>query len=75
MKTAGYDVVLLLNEKFLSQISGALLYNGFFTFNGHEDLSTRIKPDQLAKIPTDLRTFLKLGYRLKLNYEDRKSVV
>lgn len=69
MKTAGYDVVLLLNEKFLSQISGALLYNGFFTFNGHEDLSTRIKPDQLAKISTDLRSFLKLGYRLKLNYE------
>lgn len=69
MKTAGYDIVLLLNEKFLSQISGALLYNGFFTFNGQEDLSTRIKPDQLVKIPADLRSFLKLGYRFKLNYE------
>ena len=69
MKTAGYDVVILLNEKFLSQISGALLYNGFFTFNGQEDLSTRIKPDQLAKIPADLRSFLKIGYRFKLNYE------
>ena len=69
MKTAGYDVVMLLNEKFLSQISGALLYNGFFTFNGQEDLSTRIKPEQLTKIPADLRSFLKLGYRFKLNYE------
>ncbi len=69
MKTAGYDVVLLLNEKFLNQISGALLYNGFFTFNGSEDLCTRMKPDQLAKIPVDLRKYLKLGYRFKLNYE------
>ena len=69
MKTAGYDVVLLLNEKFLSQISGALLYNGFFTFNGHEDLSLRMKPEQLVKIPTDLLSFLKIGYRFKLNYE------
>ncbi len=69
MKTAGYDVVLLLNEKFLSQISGALLYNGFFTFNGREDLSLRLKPDQLAKIPTDLRRFLNIDFRFKLNYE------
>jgi hypothetical protein len=69
MKTAGYDVVLLLNEKFLSQISGALLYNGFFTFHGREDLSLRLNSSQLAKIPTDLRSFLNLDYRFKLNYE------
>jgi hypothetical protein len=69
MKTAGYDVVLLLNEKFLSQISGALLYNGFLTFNGTTDLCTKLKPDQLAKIPADLRHFLIVGYRFKLNFE------
>jgi hypothetical protein len=69
MKTSGYDLVLLVNEKFLSQISGALLYNGFFTFNGSADLSLKLKPAQLAKIPAELLHFLKIGYRFKLNYE------
>ena len=37
MKTAGYDIVLLLNEHFLNQVSGAMFYNNFLTFNDSKD--------------------------------------
>jgi hypothetical protein len=37
MKTAGYDVALLVNEGLLNQISGALFYSGFLTTHGSVD--------------------------------------
>ena len=69
MKTAGYDIVLLLNDDFLNQVSGALFYNNFLTFNGKKDFRDTIAPDKLSKIPATLRDFLEIRYRFKLLYE------
>ncbi len=69
MKTAGYDIVVLLNEHFLSQVSGALLYNNFLTINGTKDLKEQLTPQQLVKIPGDLQHLLEIKYRFKMNFE------
>lgn len=69
MKTAGYDIVLLLNEHFLNQVSGAMFYNNFLTFNGQKDFKPDLPPDKLALIPADLHSFLKIRYRFKLLHE------
>jgi hypothetical protein len=69
MKTAGYDIVLLLNEHFLNQVSGALFYNNFLTFNDNKDFSEDLTPDKLDKIPASLHSFLKIRYRFKLLHE------
>lgn len=69
MKTAGFDIVLLLNEEFLNQVSGALLYNNFLTFNGKKDFRQAVPPDKLNQIPATLRDFLEIRYRFKLLYE------
>lgn len=69
MKTAGYDIVLLLNDDFLNQVSGALFYNNFLTFNGKKDFRDTLAPDKLNKIPVTLRDFLEIRYRFKLLYE------
>jgi hypothetical protein len=69
MKTAGFDIVLLLNEEFLNQVSGAMFYNNFLTFNGKKDFRTSLAPDKLDRIPVSLRNFLEIRYRFKLLYE------
>lgn len=69
MKTAGYDIVLLLNDDFLNQVSGAMFYNNFLTFNGKKDLGEKLTPSQSGSIPASLRGMLKVGYRFKLLYE------
>ncbi len=69
MKSAGYDIVVLLNERFLNQITGALFYNGFLRINGSLKLYEELDPETLEKIPESLYRFLVLNYRLKLNYE------
>lgn len=69
MKTAGYDIVLLLNEHFLNQVSGAMFYNNFLTFNDSKDFSEDLTPDKLNQIPESLHSFLKIRYRFKLLHE------
>ena len=69
MKTAGYDIVLLMNDDFLNQISGALFYNNFLTFNGTKDFRSSLPASKLNKIPVTLRGFLEIRYRFKLLYE------
>lgn len=69
MKTAGYDIVLLLNEHFLNQVSGAMFYNNFLTFNDSKDFSEDLAPDKLDNIPASLHSFLKVRYRFKLLHE------
>lgn len=69
MKTAGYDIVLLLNENFLNTISGAMFYNNFLTFKDQKDFRTSLPADKLNLIPPDLRDLLVIKYRVKLLYE------
>jgi hypothetical protein len=83
MKTAGYDVTILINESLLNQISGALFYSGFLTANGSVDfyngkisVKNNIQnfQEELSttikdKVPAELRRFLKLDFRFKPTYE------
>jgi hypothetical protein len=83
MKTAGYDIVLLVNERFLNELAGALFYSGFLTVNGSVDfyagkliLEHKVKDyrQDLAqalagKVATDLRSYLKMDFRFKLTQE------
>jgi hypothetical protein len=69
MKTAGFDIVLLINEDLLNQVSGALFYNNFMTFNGKKDLKESLSPDILGKIPANMHDLLEVRYRFKLLYE------
>jgi hypothetical protein len=58
MKTAGYDLVVLLNERFLNQVSGALFYNGFLRINGAWDLYQELDQESQKNIPESLHRFL-----------------
>lgn len=83
MKTAGYDIALLINEQFLNQLSGALFYSGFLTINGSVDFynGTIMLEHQIqdyhkdlslalaGQVSTELQPFLKLDFRLKLTRE------
>jgi hypothetical protein len=69
MKTAGYDLVVLLNERFLNQVSVALFYNGFLRINGAWDLYQELDQESQKNIPESLHRFLLIKYRMKLNYE------
>lgn len=83
MKTAGYDIALLLNERFLNELSGALFYNGFLTVNGSVDLYTGtielehvtgefnkdLSVQLTGKVTTELQPFLKMDFRFKLTRE------
>lgn len=69
MKSAGYDLVVLLNEKFLNQITGALFYNGFLRINGSLDLYNELDQESQENIPESLQRFLLIKYRMKLNFE------
>ncbi|KNY29950.1 hypothetical protein [Pseudobacteroides cellulosolvens] len=83
MKSAGYDIALLVNERFLNQLSGALYYSGFLTINGsvdfykgkmcleHELMDFRKEFSQglEGNVPTELQGFLKMDFRFKLTSE------
>ena len=72
MKTAGFDILLLLNEKLLNEVSGVLFYNNFLTFNGKKDFASgddALPADTLSKIPATLKSFLEVRYRCKLLHE------
>ena len=83
MKTAGYDIALLINERFLNQLSGALFYSGFLTINGSvdfyrgtimlehqiQDYRTDLSQALAGKVPSDLQPFLLMDFRLKLTRE------
>ncbi|MGB7606021.1 MAG: hypothetical protein WBL93_11165 [Lutisporaceae bacterium] len=83
MKTAGYDIALLLNERFLNQLSGALFYSGFLTINGSVDMynGTLSLEHQVmdynksssqniqGKVPVDMQPFMKMDFRFKLTQE------
>lgn len=69
MKSAGYDIVVLLNEKFLNQVTGALFYNGFLRINGSVKLYEELDQETLEQLPESLYRFLVINYRLKLNFE------
>ncbi|KUG04546.1 hypothetical protein ASZ90_018037 [hydrocarbon metagenome] len=69
MKSAGYDIVVLLNEKFLNQVTGALFYNGFLRINGSLKIYEELDQESLDKIPESLYRFLVINYRMKLNFE------
>lgn len=83
MKTAGYDIALLINERFLNQLSGALFYSGFLTVNGwvdfyngsicleHQeaDFEKELSTALAGKVPDELQQFLRLAFRFKLTRE------
>jgi len=69
LKSAGYDAVVLLNERFLNQASGALFYNGFLKIAQDVDLIDMISPEARAKIDPSLYHFLKMHIRLHLLHE------
>lgn len=83
MKTAGYDIALIVNERLLNQLSGALFYSGFLTVNGSIDfyngtimLEHQIKDfhkdlsERLAgKVSDELQPFLQMDFRFKLTRE------
>jgi hypothetical protein len=83
MKTAGYDLVLLFNENFLNQLSGALFYSGFLTINGSVDFynGTLMLEHQVqdyhkdlslvlaGQVTNELQPFLKMDFRFKLTQE------
>ncbi len=69
MKSAGYDIVVLLNERFLNQVTGALFYNGFLRINGTLKLYEELDQQSLDKIPESLYHFMVINYRMKLNFE------
>ncbi|UWG95864.1 hypothetical protein LPY66_13180 [Dehalobacter sp. DCM] len=83
MKTAGYDIALLLNERFLNQLSGALFYSGFFTINGWVDFyqgslsleqavmdyEKELAAELTGKIPEEVLSYLKMAFRFKLTRE------
>ncbi len=71
-KTAGYDSVIVINEKLINEASAALFYSNFLTFNGNIDFSKGSKAlpqDVLNKVPSTLNGFLKVRYRCKMLYE------
>jgi hypothetical protein len=83
MKTAGYDIALLVNERFLNQLAGALFYSGFLTVNGSvdfyngtlmlehqvQDLSMNLSQPLAGSVSTELQPFLKMDFRFKLTQE------
>jgi hypothetical protein len=83
MKTAGYDIAVLINERFLNQLAGALYYSGFLTVNGSVDLynGTLMLEHQVqdfhkdlsqelqGQVSSDLQPFLKMDFRFKLTQE------
>lgn len=83
MKTAGYDIALLINERFFNQLSGALFYGGFLTANGSIDLyngaiaiENTLKDLSIAgdwglvgEVTPELRSFLNIDFRMKLTQE------
>ena len=83
MKTAGYDIALLINERFLNQLSGALFYSGFLTINGSvdfyhgtlmlehqvQDFRTDLSQALAGQVSTELQPFLQMDFRLKLTRE------
>lgn len=83
MKTAGYDIALLVNERFLNQLAGALFYSGFLTVNGSVDFynGTLMLEHQLqdsrkdlsqalaGQVSAELQPFLKMDFRFKLTQE------
>lgn len=71
-KTAGYDSVIVINEKLINEASAALFYSNFLTFNGNIDFSKGSKAlpqDVLNRVPSTLNGFLKVRYRCKMLYE------
>lgn len=71
-KTAGYDSVIVINEKLINEASAALFYSNFLTFNGNMDFSKgsmALPQDVLKKVPSTLNGFLKVRYRCKMLYE------
>lgn len=83
MKTAGYDIALLINEGLLNQISGALFYSGFLTthgsvdfYNGKISVKNNIKnfyetvsTTLKEKVPAEMHRYLKIDFRFKPTYE------
>ncbi len=83
MKTAGYDIAVLINERFLNQLAGALYYGGFLTINGSVDfysgkmtLEHQVKDFRqdlslalAGRVSTELQPFLKMDFRFKLTQE------
>jgi len=69
MKSAGYDMVLLINEALLNQVTGALFYNGFLKLNGSVDLKNELPSDIAASIDESLTKYMTVKYRFKLNHE------
>lgn len=83
MKTAGYDIALLINESLLNQISGALFYSGFLTthgsvdfYNGKISVKNNIQNfyETLSttireKVPAEMHRYLKIDFRFKPTFE------
>jgi hypothetical protein len=66
LNSAGYDTVILLNERFLNQLSGALFYNGFLRVAKKLDLIDALEPAAATEIEPAVRPFLKMDVRLHL---------
>lgn len=69
LRSAGYDAVVLINERILNQISGALFYNGFLRIARDIDLIELLDPAARTKIDPALHKFLKVSVRAHLLHE------
>lgn len=84
MKTAGYDIALLINERLLNELSAAFYYGGFMTVNGTVDFyNSKISlENQIVKmpeqellildkesLPINMKSYLIMDYRFKLTRE------
>lgn len=71
-ETAGFDAVIIVNEKLINEASAALFYGNFLTINGELDFakgSMALPKDVLDKVPSTLVDFLRVRYRCKMLYE------
>ena len=72
IKTAGFDAVIVINERLINEACAALFYSNFLTFNGSVDFSEgehALPTDVLSRVPVTLKKCLKVDYRCKLLHE------
>jgi hypothetical protein len=69
LKSAGFDAVLLVNERILNQISGALYYNGFLRIARDVDLLEQIPAGERNSVDPALYPFLKMKCRIQMLHE------
>lgn len=69
LHAAGYDLVMLINERILNQVSGALYYNGFLRLAKEVDLLTLLPEAQREQVDPVFHPFMKLKVRAQMLHE------